>query len=39
MNFYHSVNSSAKRVVCGASSYCEIVSIHPMFRKIFKYVL
>jgi len=36
---YHSVNSFVKCVVCGANCYFEIVSIHPMFRKIFKYVL
>ena len=36
---YHIVDSSARSMVCGACSYCEIVSRHPIHKKILKSVL
>jgi hypothetical protein len=39
MASYHLVNISAKRVVCGASSYCEMVPTRPIYRKILKFAL
>jgi hypothetical protein len=35
----HLVKSSAKSVMCGASSYCEKVSFLPIYGKIFKFAL
>ena len=35
----HIVNCSAKIVVCGASSYCEFVSILPIYGKVVKFAL
>ena len=39
MACYHFMNSSAKSVVYGASSYCGIVSTYSKYRKIFKFLL
>lgn len=36
---YHTVRSSARSMVCGASSYRESVSWHPVHKKILKFVL
>jgi len=35
----HRVNCSPKIVVCGASSYCEKLSIRPIYGKILKFFM
>jgi hypothetical protein len=35
---YHIVNSSVRSMVCGASSYREIASRHPIHKKILTFV-